>query len=289
MMGKPHPVELRPRVVDLVAEGNTHRSAAARFRTSVMFVNDRVKLRQTSGGRGPKPPCTQASLHPSLLAPKPPCAQASGQWRRAWQADRSEGPGRPPDRPKAGPDCGGPGRRNHRDAWHRGAAWLGLAASRINRRLCTMPWRNPASISRTATSGSIPGRPNPSEQRSATAPGCHDRSRTRVHPNQHMIVRDQIAQRPADQKLQLIPFLPPQHRPPQTSLIPRVNQTPRTLSKKTLDHFLTLLTPRGPRLDGAGWHGARHLAVPGTAPLLPLPPALFAERKLRCAAPGRYW
>ena len=31
-MGKPHPVELRQRVVDFVAEGNTHRSAASRFR-----------------------------------------------------------------------------------------------------------------------------------------------------------------------------------------------------------------------------------------------------------------
>jgi transposase len=43
-MGKPHPVELRQRVVDHVAEGNTHRSTAARFKVSVKFVNDMVKL-----------------------------------------------------------------------------------------------------------------------------------------------------------------------------------------------------------------------------------------------------
>ena len=43
-MGKSHPVELRQRVVDHVAEGNTHRSTAARFKVSVKFVNDMVKL-----------------------------------------------------------------------------------------------------------------------------------------------------------------------------------------------------------------------------------------------------
>ena len=35
-------------------------------------------------------------------------------------------------------------------------------ASRIRRRSCTTPSRNPASLSRTAASGSIPGRPTPS-------------------------------------------------------------------------------------------------------------------------------
>lgn len=53
-MGKPHPVELRQRVVDHVAEGNTHRSTAARFRVSVKFVNDMVKLKKASGGLVPK-------------------------------------------------------------------------------------------------------------------------------------------------------------------------------------------------------------------------------------------
>ncbi len=53
-MGKPHPVELRQRVVDHVAEGNTHRSTAARFRVSVKFVNDMVKLMKATGGLVPK-------------------------------------------------------------------------------------------------------------------------------------------------------------------------------------------------------------------------------------------
>jgi hypothetical protein len=53
-MGKPHPVELRQRVVDHVAEGNTHRSTAARFKVSVKFVNDMVKLMKTTGGLVPK-------------------------------------------------------------------------------------------------------------------------------------------------------------------------------------------------------------------------------------------
>jgi transposase len=41
-MGKPHPVELRQRVVACVEKGNSHRVAAARFWVSVKFVNDRV-------------------------------------------------------------------------------------------------------------------------------------------------------------------------------------------------------------------------------------------------------
>ena len=53
-MGKPHPVELRQRVVDHVAEGNTHRSTAARFKVSVRFVNDMVKLMKATGGLAPK-------------------------------------------------------------------------------------------------------------------------------------------------------------------------------------------------------------------------------------------
>ena len=53
-MGKPHPVELRQRVVDHVAEGNTHRSTAARFKVSVKFVNDMVKLKAATGGLAPK-------------------------------------------------------------------------------------------------------------------------------------------------------------------------------------------------------------------------------------------
>jgi transposase len=53
-MGKPHPVELRHRVVEHVAEGNTHRSTAARFKVSVKFVNDMVKLKAVTGGLAPK-------------------------------------------------------------------------------------------------------------------------------------------------------------------------------------------------------------------------------------------
>ena len=43
-MGRPHPIELRSRVVDRVEEGHSHRSTAAHFRVSVRFVNDMVKL-----------------------------------------------------------------------------------------------------------------------------------------------------------------------------------------------------------------------------------------------------
>ena len=45
-MGKPLSMELRRRVVDLVEEGHTHRSAAAQFRVSVKFVNDMVLLKR---------------------------------------------------------------------------------------------------------------------------------------------------------------------------------------------------------------------------------------------------
>ena len=48
-MGKPHPMELRTRVVDFVAEGNTHRATAAHFRVSIKFVNDMVKLKRETG------------------------------------------------------------------------------------------------------------------------------------------------------------------------------------------------------------------------------------------------
>ena len=54
-MGKPHPVELRQRVVYIVAEGNTHRLAAARFRVSVKFVSDMVMLKRATGSLAPKP------------------------------------------------------------------------------------------------------------------------------------------------------------------------------------------------------------------------------------------
>lgn len=53
-MGKPHPIELRARVVAYVEEGNSHRAAARHFRVSVRFVNDMVKLKRETGSLDPK-------------------------------------------------------------------------------------------------------------------------------------------------------------------------------------------------------------------------------------------
>lgn len=53
-MGKPHPMELRERVVAFVDEGNSHREAARHFRVSPRFVNDMIKLRQETGELEPK-------------------------------------------------------------------------------------------------------------------------------------------------------------------------------------------------------------------------------------------
>ncbi len=53
-MGKPHPIELRQRVVDFVEEGHTHRATAAHFRVSVRFVNDMVILMRETGSLQPK-------------------------------------------------------------------------------------------------------------------------------------------------------------------------------------------------------------------------------------------
>ena len=79
-MGRPHPVELRQRVVDYVAEGNTHRSAAARFRVSVKFVNDMVKLKRATGGLAPKPQGNGGG-HGKLSSLKEWVAQRIGQKR----------------------------------------------------------------------------------------------------------------------------------------------------------------------------------------------------------------
>ncbi len=54
-MGKPHPFELRQRVVAHVEAGHTHRSAAVRFDVSVKFVNDMVRLKRETGSLAPKP------------------------------------------------------------------------------------------------------------------------------------------------------------------------------------------------------------------------------------------
>ncbi len=54
-MGKPHPLELRERVVGFVDEGRSHREAARHFRVSPKFVNDMIKLRRETGALAPKP------------------------------------------------------------------------------------------------------------------------------------------------------------------------------------------------------------------------------------------
>ena len=48
-MGKPHPIELRERVVAFVNEGNSHREAARHFRVSPRFVNNMMILHRSSG------------------------------------------------------------------------------------------------------------------------------------------------------------------------------------------------------------------------------------------------
>ena len=48
-MGKPHPMELRNRVIAFVDEGHGHREAARYFRVSPRFVNDMVILKRDSG------------------------------------------------------------------------------------------------------------------------------------------------------------------------------------------------------------------------------------------------
>ena len=53
-MGKPHPLELRERVVAFVEEGNTHRATAAHFRVSIKFVNDMANLKRETGSLAPK-------------------------------------------------------------------------------------------------------------------------------------------------------------------------------------------------------------------------------------------
>lgn len=48
-MGKPHPIELRERVVAFVEEGHSRRAAAEHFRVSPRFVNNMVILKRESG------------------------------------------------------------------------------------------------------------------------------------------------------------------------------------------------------------------------------------------------
>lgn len=53
-MGKPHPVELRSRVIAFVEEGHGHREAARHFRVSPRFVNDMVILKRATGALAPR-------------------------------------------------------------------------------------------------------------------------------------------------------------------------------------------------------------------------------------------
>ena len=52
-MGKPHPVELRARVVGFAKEGNSHREAARHFRVSPRFVNNMMILHRATGSLAP--------------------------------------------------------------------------------------------------------------------------------------------------------------------------------------------------------------------------------------------
>jgi transposase len=52
-MGKPHPIELRLRVVVFVEEGNSHREAARHFRVSPRFVNNMIILNRSTGSLSP--------------------------------------------------------------------------------------------------------------------------------------------------------------------------------------------------------------------------------------------
>jgi transposase len=66
-MGKPHPIELRERVVAFVNEGNTNREAARHFRVSPRFVNNMMILHHSSGSlaaaRQGHPPGSKLSPH----------------------------------------------------------------------------------------------------------------------------------------------------------------------------------------------------------------------------------
>jgi transposase len=86
-MGKPHPMELRERVVAFVEEGNTHRSAAAHFRVSIKFINDMIRLKRETGSLEPKP---QGNGGWSKLGPYDDWARErmAGQWDLTQEALR---------------------------------------------------------------------------------------------------------------------------------------------------------------------------------------------------------
>ena len=52
-MGKPHPIELRERVVAYVEAGHSRRAAAERFCVSPRFVNNMIILKRDTGSLAP--------------------------------------------------------------------------------------------------------------------------------------------------------------------------------------------------------------------------------------------
>ena len=68
-MGKPHPMELRSRVIAFVEEGHGHREAARHFRVSPRFADDMVILKRESGGLLPQ---AQGNHAEGKLAPYAP-------------------------------------------------------------------------------------------------------------------------------------------------------------------------------------------------------------------------
>jgi transposase len=71
-MGKPHPIELRERVVGFVKEGHSHREAARHFRVSPRFVNNMIILDRSSGCLAPPrqghPPGGKLTEHSQWLS-----------------------------------------------------------------------------------------------------------------------------------------------------------------------------------------------------------------------------
>lgn len=71
-MGKPHPIELRERVVAFVTEGNSNRAAARHFRVSPRFVNNMMILHRSRGSlaaarQGHPPGGTKLSGHSAWM------------------------------------------------------------------------------------------------------------------------------------------------------------------------------------------------------------------------------
>src|SRR6516165_6851375 len=85
------------------------------------------------------------------------------------------------------------------------------STSRINLRSCTMPVSRPASISRTATSGSTPGRRSSSQSQSETSSQPRQVEHA-VDAYQHVVIRNELPERPCEPRF--MPLLAPEHIPP---------------------------------------------------------------------------